>query len=257
MPSDGDVTRRHAFRERFASRVLLLLVISLFTHNPALASCPFCYPEGPGPLVPGNGPNVNWTLRDSVSACPAGDSLIYVGQGATQHPSRLRIEVWYNDGNCNPRPKVPPDSIWVTWPVLTGNLIVNDLGTKVFADDSTDQLCGRTWITIPSFSGCGTIQVKLFVSGVAQGTKTVVVRTTDTNANGKVEAGDGSSACDLNYNGIAGDLSDFNAVQVSLNHWHRHALHGTLVRRTSLCGTCTEDSPNTLGDWSCPASVDG
>src|SRR5262249_2326051 len=184
----------------------------------ALASCPFCFPNGSAPLTPSSGSNINWTFQDSIAGCPAGDSLILVGHSSAHpHPSRLRMEVWYNDNNCHPKTKIPPDSIWVTWSTASGNVIANDLAAKTYADDSTDATCGHTWITIPSFSGCGKLQVNLFVSGVAQGSKTVVVRTVDSNADGRVSAQDASfsAVCDVNYDG-SNNGSDISLVQQHL-----------------------------------------
>jgi len=112
-------------------------------------------------------------------------------------------------------------------------LKINDKGASIFADDSTNG-SGQARVTIPSFSGCGTVTLRLFVSGIDKGTKSVVVRTTDTNADGVVTASDQTGACDLNYNGTAADGTIFSA---HTDHWRRNALHDTLVRRTNYCET--------------------
>src|SRR6266496_5498103 len=91
-------------------------------------------------------PNVGWQLKDSVSACPGGDSVI------AGHPSRLRIIVFYLIDEETGKAGVPPDSIWVTFSTPSGNVAVNDQRSQVFADDFTD-VNGETRITIPSLSG--------------------------------------------------------------------------------------------------------
>ena len=193
-----------------------------------------CFSAGPIPL-----PNVVWGLQDAVSACPAGDSVL------AGHPARLRIGVHYEDAFCNARVGVPPESVWVTYSPLSGtNLKVNDQGVKIFADDSTNAN-GDARITIPSFSGCGRLRVYLFVSGVAQGNKLAYVRTTDTNADGRVTAGDDISPCDLDYSG-GFNLLDVRLVDNHLDDWHRNALHGTLVRRTNL--SYAENQPGAIGE---------
>ena len=129
---------------------------------------------------------------------------------------------------------------------MSGNLVMNDKGTKVFADDSTD-FCGHTRFNIPSFSGCGKLRLTLRVAGVSQGTKDVTIRTTDTNADGRTTTADVSNACDLNY----GPGGGFPLPH--LDHWHRNALHGTLVRRTNLCEsspTCTPANGASVDFWS-------
>lgn len=128
---------------------------------------------------------------------------------------------------------------------VSGNVVVNDKGTKVFADDSTT-ICGVTFITIPSLSGCGVMNVDLFVAGVNQGAVAVVVRTTDTNADGRVTSGDTNSPCDLNYDHFS-NIVDAGIVNIHADHWRRNALHGTLVRRTNYCETCPEGAVNTRG----------
>ena len=63
-------------------------------------------------------------MKDSLTACPAGDSVYY------RRPARLRISVFYSDIDCNPRVGVPPESIWAQVFSYTGNLTVNDEGAK-------------------------------------------------------------------------------------------------------------------------------
>jgi hypothetical protein len=191
------------------------------------------------PLGPQNC-NVIWVADDQVAGCPGGDSLNVFTSG---HPSALRIRIHYEDNDCNFRVGVPPESIWVTYTTLAGNLQLNDKGTKVFADDSTDA-DGDTWITLRSFSGCGTIRCSLFVSGKFSGHKDRQVRTTDQNGNGRVDVSEGSSPCDLNYDGLANDGS-FRVTHEE--HWKRNALHGAMVRRTNYCETCPAFAPNTKG----------
>ncbi len=213
-----------------------LLVVVLVAHSaswkPATSDC-----LG---LAPG-APNVAWFIKDSVAACPAADTLTN-----SARPSRLRITLYYEDLNCNPKVGVPPESIYVTTQLAAGNLKVNDEGAQVYADDSTDA-DGFARVTIPSFSGCGKVRLRLFVSGGSYGTKTATVRTTDVNADGRVSASEILAPCDLNYDGA----SNFSDVQLALyheNHWHRNALFGTPVRRTNYCGypPCQGD-PGVLG----------
>ncbi len=197
----------------------------------------------PSPTASGSppgAPNVAWFIKDSVAACPAADTLTN-----SARPSRLRITLYYEDLNCNPKVGVPPESIYVTTQIASGNLKVNDEGAQINADDSTDA-SGFARVTIPSFSGCGKVRLRLFVSGGSYGTKTATVRTTDVNADGRVSASEIFSPCDLNYDGV----SDTYDVLLALNHqdhWHRNALFGTLVRRSSLCDLCLPSSPNTVG----------
>ncbi len=219
MPHGFPSSRRFAALQIVAASTLLLIIVSQI-------SWPDCGGLGPMPV-----PNVLWSLGDSVAACPAGDSLTTLGPG---HPSRLRIKIYYSDADCNARIGVPPESIWVTLAKTgPGTVTVNDqtLNAKTFADDSTNSL-GITWVTIPSLSGCGTLRATLYVSGVAQGYKDARVRTTDSNANGRVTSVDADSACDLNYNGSV-DASDRAEILNHVTDWRRNALHGTLVKRTS------------------------
>ncbi len=219
---------------------LMLLSIAARSH----ADC------GMSPLGGVQEGNVVWGLKDSLSACPAGDSVL------AGHPCRLRIALYYFDSNCNPKVGVPPESIWVTIQSTTGNLKVNDEGAKVFADDSTDG-AGLARITVPSFSGFGSVTVRLTVSGAGQGNKTASVRTADFDASGRVTLDDylpSPPACDLNYDGSK-DNNDRSLVlphAVGL-HWHRNALFGTPVRRTMACSYCPPRSLGTLGgdySWS-------
>ena len=162
-------------------------------------ACNFC-DSGQSPLG-GVGPNVYWTFVDSIAACPAGDSLL-IGDTNHHHPSKLRIQVWYDDIDCNPKAGVPPESHWVTWSTASGNAVINDqgtAGTKIFADDSTDA-CGHTSFTIPSLSGCGKIAIALRVSNRSEGSMNAVVRTVDVDASGRVDNNDFfQTSCDVNY----------------------------------------------------------
>jgi WD40-like Beta Propeller Repeat len=224
----------------------LLAVLAILPIHPRSSSAE-CTEFGPITL-----PNVIWGLKDSVSACPAGDTLLFSGNS---HPSRLRIGVHYEDASCNVRVGVPPESIWVTYFTISGNLKVNDKGVKVFADDSTDG-GGNARITMASFSGCGRMSVKLYVAGVEQGTKLAFVRTTDPDADGRTTTADLSSLCDINYDGVVDGL-EASCVYDHIEHWHRNALHGTLVRRTNLCETCAAESTGTLGESEIFWSPDG
>ena len=186
--------------------------------------------------------NVIMIADDSLAACPAGDSVSFVHSPLHPHPAWLRIRVHYEDNSCNFRVHVPPESIWVTYATLSGNLVLNDKGSKVFADDYTDAF-GDTWITLKSFSGCGTIRCSLFVSTKFSGFVDRVVRTIDPDADGRVELVE-SATCDANYDGMNNDGS----LRVPHEHdWRRNALHGTLVKRTTFCDTCSPGLPNTLG----------
>ncbi|MBI1798211.1 MAG: PD40 domain-containing protein [Candidatus Eisenbacteria bacterium] len=192
---------------------------------------------------------------DSIAACPAGDSL-NINDTAQHHPSKLRIEVWYDDANCQPKVGVPPESLCVTWSTATGNAKINDEGLQIFADDSTDA-CGHTRFTIPSLSGCGKLSVAVKVSGRSQGSKNVVVRTVDVNANGRVDNPDlFQTTCDVNYDGAVMDNDRILALQHEPD-WHRNALFGTLVRRTNLCETCLAESTGTIGESEVFWSPDG
>src|SRR5437667_8832632 len=142
----------------------LAIVVCLLASRPS-------YSGSGVPLVP---PVVVWSFDDNVSACPAGDS-VFAG-----HPARLRVQVNYYNSSGQPRNGVPPESIWVEVWTNTGNIVVSDQTlsqldrTQVFADDST-RGNGGTLITVPSSSGCGTLNVKLYVSGVNQGTRVATI----------------------------------------------------------------------------------
>jgi Tol biopolymer transport system component len=228
-----------------------LAALGAVTWSAAFA-CDFCI-LGNSPLG-GIGPNVYWTFKDSIAACPAGDSL-NIGDTAHRHPSKLRIEVWYDDANCEPKAGVPPESLWVTWSTATGNAKINDEGAKIFADDSTDA-CGHTRFTIPSLSGCGKLSVAVKVSGKSQGSQNVVVRTVDVDASGRVDNPDiFQVSCDVNYDGNSADDGTIAAQHEP--DWHRNALFGTLVRRTNLCETCRDESTGTIGESETFWSPDG
>jgi len=194
--------------------------------------------------------NVFWSLKDSVSACPAADSVV------AGHPCKLRVLINYSDAGGCAKVGVPPESIWVVTTSRTGTLRVNDEGAKIFADDSTD---GGGWarVTIPSFSGNGRVTFRVQVSGVDEGGKIATVRTTDQTADGRVNHDDWiCSSCvgDLNYDGAV-DNTDFQLVlnHATPLHWHRNALFGTPVRRTTTSATGNQGTFNTIGDdfaWS-------
>ena len=80
------------------------------------------------------------------------------------------------------------------------------------------------------------------------------IRSTDADLHGgRVEQGDFSSACDYDYDGAV-DADDTNLITAHMDHWHRNALHGKLVRRTNYCETCPAEAVGTKGeglvDWS-------
>lgn len=183
-------------------------------------------------------------VGDSVAACPAGDTL----STTVTRPSRLRIAVQYLNNAGSPRVGVPPESVWVSFLTVGGNVKVSDKAFATYADDSTNSQ-GKCWITIPSVSGCGTLRVTLNVSGFNQGFKNVTIRTADQDASGRVDSADlGPGAqCDLNYSGSV-TIQDLQLVIAHSEHWRRLALHGTLVKRTNLCDTCPGHDPNTFGE---------
>ncbi len=201
--------------------LLAIAGFSFLASRNAKAQC-----EGAGPGVP----NVWWTFVDSVTACPAGDSLLN-----SSRPSQVRLVVNYTDGTpcLLPRIGVPPESIWVKVFPYSGSAKANDIATKVFADDSTN-VSGEARITLRSLSGCGRIRLEIYVSGILKGSQVFYVRSTDSNADGRVDGFDASGVCDLNYNGQAGDAVDVSLLQASMTHWRRNALHGTPIRRTNL-----------------------
>ncbi len=227
---------------RLVHAVFLFALLAMANPGSVAGECPFCIESFAGGGL--GGPNVRWSASDSVAACPAGDSVV-VNHPSHPHPSRLRIGVEYFDSDCNPRVGVPPDSIWVTYTTSNGNVVVSDKRAQVFADDSTDG-CGVARLTIPSLSGCGVLTVDLFVAGVHQGGRAIVVRTADTNADGRVTSADAGSPCDLNYDGVSGS-ADASLLLVHTDHWRRNALHGTLVRRTNYCETCPPGTPGSRG----------
>lgn len=221
---------------RFSCALLIVTLGALALHvPPALAICPSS--------VLGL-ENVNWNFPDSLSACPGGDSLVFSHPIQHRHPARLRVLIEYFDNDCIPRVGVPPESIWVTFSGATGTLKVNDEAAKTYADDSTNAF-GSTRITVPSFSGSGTIGVRLYVSGKNQGLKTLRVRTADTNADGRISGADLFGLADITYDGTQNDAG---VVPPHNDHWNRNALHGTLVRRTNYCETCPPEAAGTKGE---------
>ena len=83
-------------RRPLAVRSLLAatVVVTFLSALPVRADC-----TGMAPTLG----NVSWGFDDFLTACPAGDS-VFAG-----HPARLCISVVYEDANCNPRAKVPPE----------------------------------------------------------------------------------------------------------------------------------------------------
>ncbi|TMQ70202.1 MAG: hypothetical protein E6K80_09190 [Candidatus Eisenbacteria bacterium] len=128
--------------------------------------------------------NVTWAYTDFIAGCPAADTVIISSTAQVPpHPSMLRIAVTYNNSGGSPKNGVPPESIWVDITAATGNIKVNDEtknGTawRIYASDST-RSTGFTRIFVPSCSGCGTVNVTLYVAGVSQGTRTATIRTVD------------------------------------------------------------------------------
>src|SRR5947207_52563 len=94
--------------------------------------------HAPGPASAIPVPNVLWGFKDSVAACPAGDSL--VGLLGAPRPSKLRIQVFYFDNAGNPRVGVPPESIFVNISNAAGNVVANDMADRIYADDATNSL---------------------------------------------------------------------------------------------------------------------
>src|SRR5207247_1679041 len=145
------------------------------------------------------------------------------------------------DANGNNKIGVPPESIYVTVAVDSGNIRPNDIATNTYADDSTrdvgGELGGFARIQIISFSGGGNLRVGLWVRGHGEGNKTVHIRTTDPDASGRDSlGGDQSSPGDVDWSGTH-NAADDTAAAAHLQHWHRNALHGTLVKRTVFDGT--------------------
>ncbi len=204
-----------------------LAFLAIIVLRQAYADCP----EGFGPLDPE--PNVTWTFKDSIAACPAGDSLVFTTN--PHKPSQLRIVITYLDSNCDPKVVVPPESIYVTTTTHSGNAKVNDQ-PKIFADDSTNA-SGQARVTVRSISGAGKLKIRIIVSGALQaGYSTPAVRSTDSNANGRVTSTDASELIDLDYNGVTtkDDLEELLVYAEHTDDWHRNALYGTPVRRTNL-----------------------
>jgi Tol biopolymer transport system component len=195
-----------------------------------------------------------WEAPDSLAVCPAGDSV------AAGHPARLRLVLRYLDAALAPRVGVPPESLEVTLVALAdpGGLAIHDervvAGEIVaWAEDSTDA-AGEARFTVPSLSGSGRIAIALRVSDEEVGADTVVVHGCDTDLDGRVSGTD--AAADLDYSGAA-DAADLALRAPHLDHWRRTALHGALVRRTSLCDTCGDGATNTLGESGAAWSPDG
>ena len=131
----------------------------------AIALSSAAWPCDPPIIFNSNFQNVTWgTPNLLVAACPASDSVPVSGGPCI--PSRLRIFVRYRDASGNNKVGVPPDSIWVQTQSAF-NLRANDQ-LAITADDSTNA-DGYARITIPSLSGCGWLQIYLFVDGWSVG----------------------------------------------------------------------------------------
>src|SRR5206468_9092749 len=123
---------------------------------------------------------------------------------AAGHPKALRSVITYLGAGSQPRNGVPPESIWVTVTHSTGSAVLNDAAKatdgytwKVFADDST-RVDGTTRLTLSSFSGCGALLIRLYVSGTRVDTRIATsIRSVDSdNHYGKVTTEDLLTACD-------------------------------------------------------------
>ena len=194
--------------------------------------------------------HVVWSFSDSVTACPAGDSVL------AGHPSRLRIAATVtreSGGPVLPVAGLPPESLWVSWSPASGNARVNDQPGRAFADDSTNT-GGATRITLPSLSGCGTLALTVWLDGVSFGSSTVEIRSLDSDGDGALTGAD--TPCDVDYDGSVGP-ADASLFANHPSHSHHNALFGTLVRRTNLCEDCEDEAPNTLGESSVSWSPDG
>ncbi len=224
---------------------LTATLVSLVTYwgGNALADCP----DGFGPPTV---PNVTWTIPDQVTGCPAGDTTSVPG-----HPSVIRVLVTYQDAACNPRVGVPPESLVIVWQTLSGNARINDKSSNgTFADDSTDYN-GQTRFTFRSLSGNGKLRLLLSVSGDGQGSRNVQIRTTDPDIDleRRVTVPEWPLTDDLNWNGVdwhEGDSEDLGIFYAHLDHWRRNALHGTLVKRTSLPETGLPRIGESVISWS-------
>jgi hypothetical protein len=83
--------------------------------------------------------------------------------------------------------------------------------------------------------------VTLHVSGVSQGYKDARIRSTDEDADADLRVTathDSSTACDIDWSGAI-NSTDRAIIHDHMKHWHRNALHGTLVQRTSFNGSST------------------
>jgi hypothetical protein len=204
---------------------LSLLAAAIFTTiaSAALGTCP----ESPLGL-----PNVFWEITDSLSACPAGDSVLFSHSSQHKHPSKLRIKVVYQDADCNARSGVRPESIWVVPSTFSGTATINDQPDytgKIFADDSTN-IEGVARFTIPSVSGCGKLQFQLYVSGQYEGFKRIVVRTLDS-----INV-DGGTPCNL----CRPELTLRRQLQQETRRWqHRRGPHRPLEAERAARDTCS------------------
>ena len=199
--------------------------------------------------------NVLFALGDSVSACPAGDSVV------AGHPARLRVALRYlGDPLPTPRAGVPPESLVLRLAPLAGptspvvhDLSVAPLASSLFADDSTDA-AGEARFTVPSLSGSGRLALTLLIAGEEVGRDTATIRSPDADGDGRVDGAD--PILDLDYGGSV-DATDMALAAMHAGHGHRTALHGTPIRRTDLCGTCPEETEGTLGESGAAWSPDG
>jgi len=156
----------------------------------------------------------------------------------------------YQDADCNARVGVPPESLVITWQAVgNGNARVNDKSSNgTFADNATDYN-GQARFTFPSLSGCGTIRLFLTVSGIDQGHQDIEIRSIDADIDLErrvvYQSGYDVPTCDLDWDGISGDIDDLLRASAHNLHWRRNALHGTPVQLTTLCETnCS--SPESL-----------
>lgn len=192
--------------------------------------------------------NVNIDAPLWVIACPAGDTVASVSFVPGRQP-KLRVTVTYKDFGGNPKTGVPPDSIWLTLDTFSGNVIANDeraasdgYVSRIFADSSTNE--GVTTITVPSLSGKGYLNGRVYIHDALVGVTFSDVRTVDTNADGSVTAADTVGVADLTFS----PAPDAPFVMQHVGTTHRNALHGTPVVRTQLAGNETPRQPGTIGD---------
>jgi hypothetical protein len=95
-PRLPSVTPRRTPPPRFVRLILVGFLLTSFFQMPGSAHGQ-CGQLGPGDPAP----NIFWALKDSVSGCPAADSLVGLTfpPSVGPRPSRLRIRVYYSDIN--------------------------------------------------------------------------------------------------------------------------------------------------------------